>query len=270
MTDLQKPLPPIYFSIPLRGKSSSHNWQKVCLILQATLRSVASQSGKGVEVLIACHEKPDLGNLSHLPISFIQTDREKPTSSREQLNDKRHKKMLLAEEICRRGGGYMVLMDSDDLVSNKLVPHMRANHNERGFLLDTGYLYDVRRQRFRMVRNFSEMCGSCAVFYLQPSDLGEATDPKEDEAGWVYQIGDAPHMGFGAMAAKLGRPLDPVEFPAVIYVQNHGENHTMLGQKRGTLDTIKDKIHHIRNVALPSRRIPKHVKAEFSLRPDTY
>lgn len=240
------------------------------MILQATLRSIASQSGKGVETLIACHEKPDLGDLGHLPISFIQTEHEKPTTIKEQLHDKRHKKMLLAEEICRRGGGYMVLMDADDLVSNKLVPHMRANHNERGFLLDTGYLYNARRQRFRMIRNFSEKCGSCAVFYLRPSDVGEAADPKENEAGWVYQIGDAPHIGFATMAAKLGRPLEPVEFPAVIYVQNHGENHTMLGKKHGVFNTIKDKIHYSRNVALPSRRIPKHVKAEFSLRPDTY
>lgn len=250
---------PIFFAIPLRGASSSINWDNVCLILEDTLSSIEGQTSRDFEVLVACHEIPAFSKTFTFPIEFIQTDREKPTDRMEQLFDKRHKKMLLAEEICRRGGGYMVMLDSDDLVSNKLVSHIDSNRNDRGFSIDLGYVFDVAKRKLEPVSNFSKICGSCAVFYLEAGDA-DATD-----AGWVYQIGDAMHKDFSSMAATLGRPLEPINFPAVIYMRNHGENHTSIGDSTGTVARLKEKVHYILNTAVPGRRVSAEVQKEFSM-----
>lgn len=255
---------PIYFCIPLRGRSSSISWQKVCLILEATLTSVSRQTENRYEVLIACHEIPTLEKDFAFPISFLQTKREKPADRTAQLFDKRHKKMLLAEEVCRRGGGYMVMLDSDDLVSNRLASHILENHNERGFSINVGYTLDVGKRSLRQTSNFAQVCGSCAIFYLKSSDLAGG------DSGWAFQIGDAMHRDFAVMAAEMGRPLEPICFPAIIYMQNHGENHTSLGQGAGLVKSLKERVQSMMNSLLPDRRIPDSVRQEFGLNLGVY
>lgn len=252
-------MPRVYFCIPLRSKKSSKDWDKVCRLLQTTIKSIARQSGGSFEAIVACHDLPHLGEASSVPVSVIRTDREEPTDRMEQLFDKRHKKMMLAEEVYKRGGGYMVMLDADDLVSNKLVRHICENHNERGFLINTGYACDVKKRKIERVEKFSELCGSCAVFYL------DATDSDKARERWVYQIGDAMHRDFAKMSDLLGRRLEPIGFPAAMYMRNHGENHSSLGKKKKLASVIKEALHRFLNSALPSRRISKQVQQEFSL-----
>lgn len=250
--------PPIYFCIPLRGKATTQSWSRVCGLLEETLTSVFAQEDSEVEAIVACHDLPDTAFRGEPRVTFLQTDRAIPANPAEQMLDKSHKKIMAGEEVCRRGGGYMVILDADDLVSNRLASFIRATDNRRGYLFNVGYRFDARTRRIWRLEGFDEHCGSCAAFHVIPEDL-------LGTSGLIREIGQARHADFGDLAARVGRPLDPVPFPAVIYRENHGENHSAIGHRRSPFSGLRNQAHRLANTWIASRRVPGTVMSEFSL-----
>ena len=208
-----------FFGIPLRSRQASRNWRRVCALLDATLNSTLRQSNPDIEVIIACHELPTTRSRDSR-VTFLRAKHARPRDRLEQMFDKRSKKIMLAEEICRRGGGYLMLLDSDDLVSNRLAEFVMQQHNKRGYVVDQGYIYDARLRKLARVGDFDRVCGSSVIPYLSP---GDCHDPQFD---WREYVGDTWHAEFRARSADIGRALEPLPFPAVIYVANNGENHS--------------------------------------------
>lgn len=95
--------------------------------------------------------------------------------------------MMLVPEVCRRGGGYMMLLDSDDRVSNKLANYVLTDDNRCGYVLHQDYVYDAGRTSVERIDNFDARCGSSSVFYLEPQD-GTA-----HEFDWTFHIADTRH-----------------------------------------------------------------------------
>lgn len=141
--------------------------------------------------------------------------------------DKRSKKIMLAEEICRRGGGYLMLLDSDDLVSNRLAELVKLRHNKRGYFVNEGYVYDAQLRRLARAVEFDRVCGSSVILYLSSEDC------RNPQFNWRKYVGDTWHAEFRTKSREIGRPLEPLSFPAVIYVTNNGENHSV-GERRAS------------------------------------
>ncbi|MBP0651492.1 hypothetical protein J8J40_30970, partial [Mycobacterium tuberculosis] len=80
-------------------------------------------------------------------------------------------------------------------------------------------MLNIGRRVLNPVADFWRQCGSCAVFYLTPADLAEGENGLP--ARLTGQIG---HRGYPRVSAECGRPLEPLPFPAAVYVRNHGEN----------------------------------------------
>jgi hypothetical protein len=176
--------------------------------------------------------------------------------------DKRSKKMLLADEICRRGGGYLMLLDSDDLVSNRVAEFVKRRHNGRGYVVDQGYIYDARLRRLSLTSEFDRACGSSVILYLSSDDC------RDDDFGWREYVGDTWHAAFRARSEELGRPLEPLPFPAAIYVTNNGENHSV--GHRGALAALRATARVVRaragdSVGQGGHKVPRVVADEFGL-----
>ena len=208
-----------FFGIPLRSRQASRDWRRVCALLDATLNSTLRQLTPDVEVIIACHQLPTVHSRDRR-VTFLQAKHPKPRDRLEQMFDKRSKKIMLAEEICRRGGGYLMLLDSDDLVSNRLAEFVLQHDNERGYLVDHGFVYDAQLRQLAPVSDFDRVCGSSVIPYLSSADC---RDPR---FAWREYVGDTWHAEFRTTSANIGRTLDPLPFPAVVYVTNNGENHS--------------------------------------------
>ena len=153
-------------------------------------------------------------------MTFLQAEHPKPRDRLEQMFDKRSKKIMLAEEICRRGGGYLMLLDSDDLVSNRLAEFVLQHDNERGYVVDEGFIYDAQLRRLTPASDFDRVCGSSVIPYLGSADC------RDPQFAWREYVGDTWHADFRTTSANIGRTLDPLPFPAVVYVTNNGENHS--------------------------------------------
>ena len=119
-----------FFGIPLRSRQASRDWRRVCALLDATLNSTLHQLNRDIQVIIACHEVPTTRDRDSR-VTFLEATFSRPRDGLEQMYDKRSKKIMLAEEVCRRGGGYLMLLDSDDLVSNRLAEFVTQQHNQK-------------------------------------------------------------------------------------------------------------------------------------------
>ena len=77
------------FAIPLRSRTASQSWPRVEALLAGTLTSILAQTDPGFDVLIACHERPHLPQLSDPRIKVLSCEAPTPTTFKEQMLDKR-------------------------------------------------------------------------------------------------------------------------------------------------------------------------------------
>lgn len=253
--------PPIYFGMPLRSSVTANNWARVCTLLRDCLRSVAAQTEPDIRMLVACHERPELDGFNDPRLDFLDADNPRPTDVPSQMHDKGAKIRRVAEEICRRGGGYFVLMDADDLVSNRLAAHIRADDNQRGYVMETGYILNVARRKFEPVAPFWQHCGTCAVFHLTPADLDAGPD------GLIARLTPKrmSHHSYPGVSAACGRDLAPLPFPGAVYLRHHGENRSVQRRPGWKLTEFRNALYRIGTALIPPRPLDAALCAEFSI-----
>ena len=251
----------IYFGMPLKSRAVAKDWNRVSMLLDNTLRSIFAQTMPDIEVLIACHDEPVTSFDTHPRLHKLVIEEAGPGSddNEGQGRDKQIKIRRLIEEVCRRGGGYLVRMDADDLVSCRLAEFIHTTNNRRGYTLQSGYILNLGRRYFQYVDNFARHCGSCAVFYLTPEDLAFVP------GGMAESIFLTTHIGYEAMSKRLGRPMDAVPFPAMMYIRHHGENLSVRFRPWFSMTRLRNRLIAILRRFSPRLAIPAGVEAEFSV-----
>jgi hypothetical protein len=119
-------------------------------------------------------------------------------------------------------GGYLMFLDADDLVHRELVSYVLSQQHPHGYLLKYGYELNARTNTVRRVKNFDQICGSCAVLRFEPDDLPLTQDKSQD----IYFNQFRNHKLWSRVAADHNRPLAEIPFEAAMYVRNTGENYT--------------------------------------------
>ncbi|SFQ99984.1 glycosyltransferase family A protein [Poseidonocella sedimentorum] len=213
----------VTFVIPLVGRAVIADWEQVVARLRDTVESLLHQSDPRWQAIICCEDTPDLpwsDQLRHLP--YIKHD---------DGFDKWDKLRHLVDAACARGGpGYLMPFDADDLAHPDLVRDMLRGASPTGYLMTSGYLYDVSGRRLaraepRSLRRprqkaFWKLCGSCAAFPLLPGD--------PLHAAFLQGAVSYEHRMFEYLARLSGRPLAPEAEPRVTYMTNHGNNFSKL------------------------------------------
>ncbi len=49
---------------------------------------------------------------------------------------------MLLGAVRKLGGGYVMMLDADDLVSNRLVEYVLNDKDPHGYIVEVGYAYD--------------------------------------------------------------------------------------------------------------------------------
>lgn len=222
---LTRPLPRtkaplILWLVPLVGPKASADWGKACALLDETLASVMASGYENWALVLCCQERPP--NLPDDPrIHFLQAP---DLPLRKGVTDQSQKVRLMTAYAARtfRGVAYVSHLDADDLMHPDLPGWIAADSNGRGYLVDKGYMADFQSGRLvefgirEGQRPFWVQCGSCGYFAVDFS--GQAL------AGFYLRLIGKGHKSYAERCARLGRPLDPVPFPAMFYMVNHGDN----------------------------------------------
>ena len=246
---------PFVFAIPLRAKAIARDWGRVSHLLACTLDSILNQTDPNFCVALACHDVPDLPILADSRISILRTEAPLPRDLKEQMQDKQIKKRLALAHLHELGGGWFMPVDSDDLVSRRLVNHVRQTNPRFGFILDEGWEFDCVHQGLRPAPRFNRLCGTSGIFRFTLDDLPNRADQNEETLADAFKN----HTHWRETASTAGRPLDLLGFRGAIYTTNNQENHSILvgdvGWKR-----------RLTRIVSPLRRPSIAEVDEFSLR----
>jgi hypothetical protein len=146
------------FVVPIKPQSVSKDWQQDNRMLERTVRSICGQISDRFMLVIVHHEKPEI-NFQHpainylpfpLPSICIDQFEDKEVALRdygadyaEKMMDKSRKTLYGAQTAMERGCDYIMAVDSDDLVSNRLARYVCEHRGScvAGWRITKGYLY---------------------------------------------------------------------------------------------------------------------------------
>jgi hypothetical protein len=224
-----------FFGIPLRSQQSAKSWHNVSRLFEATLRSVLGQTDSDFRIIVACHQLPEIAAIDDPRVIAVEAPFPPPRSFPEQMVDKGLKRRLIGATLRGLGGGYLMAVDADDLVSNRLVSFVRTDADPNGYILKDGYEFDCARGLIRAAPRFNRLCGSSAIVKFEVEDLPIAADDQRP----CYFSRFSNHVFWEAVAAADSRRLKRLPFRGAIYMMNNGDNHSVqadnIGWKRRLL-----------------------------------
>jgi hypothetical protein len=212
------------FAIPVKSKVVSRDWKTVQRVVSRTLRSILNQSMNDFKVFVACHEIPDVPELTDPRVEVLRAQFDVPLYNAEFMIDKHRKRELIAARWHALGGGYMMSVDADDLVSNRLVEYISTQQPRRGFLVTKGYDFNEVSKKMNVAPRFYRICGTNCVINWQPDEL--PTQPFQRKYVLFRESITYGNVGTVEFFARRGEAFKPIPFPAVVYVRSHGDNAT--------------------------------------------
>ena len=254
---------PFFFCIPLQPKANANNWERVCAVLNQTLRSIQNQTNRDFTVFLAGQDRPDIASDIEIKVNWLQADWTVENANNEKLRDKRRKRIVLLRAVREAGGGYVMMLDADDLISNRLVDYVLTDRNPNGYIIEKGYAYDWGNGSIAPIpgawsKSFDSVCGSCSVIKYGVDDLPLPRGAEAEEGTRHLAMHLKQHSQWKHVMSDLGRPLAVVPFPAAVYVLNHSNNlHYSIKAMR------QDEVP----VRISKRRLPitPELSQEFSL-----
>ncbi|MEO9145212.1 MAG: hypothetical protein ABI237_06600 [Ginsengibacter sp.] len=266
----------IAFILPLKPKLQSNNWQKDCVLLEATIRSLLNQEEGSYKIFVVFSDDPQI-NISSDRLSFIQFPF--PFMNTSEINEAKNilpyfgndtvmlerrwdksRKIFYGCKMAKEAGcTYLMSVDADDLVSNKLTKYIEQRLKEKelpGFYIDKGFLYNYGNKRMiRIEKDMQNFNGSTHIiksdFVLIPDfENGKWMDYNLFTShGWIRQRLKDTH----------GIELEAIPFPAIIYVA-HGGNISNVSRLN-----FMEKLKHFIKLILRSRKVDETIKKEFSI-----
>ncbi len=219
-----------HYAVPLRAKQTSNNWEEVCQLLEATIKSIAAGGGD-YQIVVACHDTPVFSSgYQNERVSFIKVWHPVPTDKSGYMADKSSKKNVARRKILEtaKPGDYFMFIDADDLVSKDFSRQIEAmfsrNPDADDITLYTGYVLDAGRDKVSYLDGVSKVfyknCGSCFISKLDERDCAGL----EEKDTFLFSLKD--HTKFPDSSLAFGRSVMAMKTPVVCYIMNHGSNDT--------------------------------------------
>jgi len=264
------------FILPFKPKSQSKNWEKDCALLKASILSLLEQNSDEFFVYVVYSDHPQIQITStrlqfiHFPFDFVSQDKIPEVEDiRVHFNhdmvmlerrwDKSRKIFYGCKQALQDGCDYLMAVDSDDLISNKLAEYVQNQIAEEavpGFYIGKGYLYRPGNKRMIFInegmQNFN---GSTHILHKDLITIPDFVTGKWMDFNLFTSHGWIRHR----LKESRGVDLQPIPFPAVIYMA-HGGNISKIGE-RNLKKNIKDWVKRI----LRGKSINNELMREYNL-----
>ena len=225
------------FGIALRPRRRARNWERILDNLQETLRSILNQLDRNFEVFIATEDEIDLPEIANPKIKLLNvrppaTLLGTETNYASSHQDIYFRRKAITEAAKSSGGRYLMHVDADDLISNRLVSKVRRMPDAAGYAIVTGWVMDFRTRNVHPCphknlydyndgfydNGFDTICGSTLIFSLKDNGF----EPKP----WPLAAIVLGHHIVRKTLAQSHNPILAIDDPLVIYVLNTGENNS--------------------------------------------
>ncbi len=227
---------------------------------EAAVQSAYRQTEKDIRILLVCHESPELKERYDSRLEIINVDFPvPPQDAKLTMTDKWRK---LAAGMVRAGKlkpDFVMIMDADDLVSNRIGAWAKEHPNSNGGVIRRGYVYCPGSRWIERKDDYN--CGTNAIVSARLIQFPSDTSEESFQACSVLRWG---HMTIESELAKAGTPLEVLPFRAGIYTIAHGDNHAVQWADygpRGYYVNLKSLIRH----PLRMRPCTAGVRREFAM-----
>jgi hypothetical protein len=258
------------FIIPLKSKIVSTDWTVTCGLLDQTLKSLKNQTSQDFVVIVVGHEKPDLSiewnqqyQFASSPFTLASLKIKPGTEIHSYLDinyntDKLQKLAVGLQILALACPDYYMMLDADDILHKEFVSYVGNTKAANGYIARLGYEYYLKQRKLIASENLHKICGSTTVIHhshmLVPQTL--------DEAGVGSMIwSKISHADMEDVFLRSGTPLQPMPFPSVLYVLNHGQNASNEFRRK-----TKHYLRTTLKIILKGRRIPARIAQDFGLR----
>lgn len=251
----------LIFLIPLLPRLHSHNWAKVSENLDRTLASVLGSGDRNVRAIVIHHEAPESKFRFDDRVTFLLSQAPPKDSYRAGSADKYRKRREGAAYARAKKWtpGFFFNLDADDLVSNRLIPFLRAQSFLDCVSIEKGFILDTATGTARVRDRFYTICGSSFG-----SSFGSADLPSDhsDSGSLFTKIMSGPHQKIIERANQMSRFATSPGFPGILYITNHTES--LRNRKTDRLRTNRSSV--------PSGPGPElqSLRAEFGLKKEIY
>ncbi len=219
----------LYFIIPLKGKDVSRNWDDTLRLLKETIQSITAQTNRDFRVIVACHDSPnirvpsDFVDFCTVPFPALTSDVWEKTPERRlfDMHSDKGRKLIFGLEIARKKkADYVMFVDADDLISNRICETIHRNFGIFGYELYHGYRMDESNPLWLYRRSqFSQECGTSHIIATNHAPFPEKVDYNLDLED--YFIRRYVNHAYVASSMKLlSKPLKRLPFYGAIYKFN--------------------------------------------------
>lgn len=249
----------VTFFVPIFERRRAPNWDIVEANLLRTVEAVRRQTDNRWRLVVCSQDRPEQTDFDD-QVQFLRY----PVSHAGK-SDKTHKLRFTARYLARnaRRDGYAFFLDGDDIPHPSLVQYILEDNNGQGYYLPQGYCFDAASRTLLAPLNtdgdehtFAWLCGSSHAVRF---------DTRYDASQTVHISLRGDHMKARQnLKERVGLNLQPVPFPAMIYIVNHGSSDQDIlsrqdGRKRAT-DGLR---------AIPNEEVQARLR-EFALNSDSF
>lgn len=242
----------LVFVIPLKSKEVCQSWQRVSKLLERTLKSVCNQTSPEFQVIVVCHQQPDI-QFTHPNITYIEMDYPIPHHKNrivKGLTDKGRKVLKGLVYAKKFNPSHTMLVDADDCVSKNLAAFVNRNLNANGWYFNKGYKY-LDGDEFVYIKRsrFYTLSGTANIINYKLLDLPE--NPEYNRGYGYYKL-HLNHQKVKSVMKEKGFTLQPLPFIGSIYILGTGDNMS------GNEDILRFNWFN-------RKRLTKEMREEFSL-----
>jgi hypothetical protein len=216
------------FAVPLIAKKRAPDWDRVLTDLRMTVTSLLNQTDPHFRILIGTNDdiKGTLPRDRRVKTIKIEEGPGLTEGSRQQRghHDAGHKKSVLTGHGARHGARFIMYVDADDLISNRLVDIVRSNDHPSGYILRRGFVMNCRTglvlscpcDHITGVEGFDGFCGSSIILTYPATS--------EDDPYWHLKIMSEGHHKARSAFIRSGSPALDLHEELAIYRLNTGVN----------------------------------------------
>jgi hypothetical protein len=244
----------IGFIVPIKPKAVSKNWDQDNRLLERTVRSICAQTSQHFKLVIVYNDFPDI-MFEHPAIEFLHYSF--PPVKAEQFEDLDYvltyysreyaeKMMDKGKKIhygCKKaielGCSYMMGVDSDDLVSNRLAAFVqqKGGPDKAGWRIKKGFIYEEGSNLLVKKMDIQNINGGTHIIR---KDLIIIPDFSSN-LYWNYNLFEAHGYTYQRLKDFHQAVLDDYPFFGIIYIvhQSNYSNILQLTQKRSFKNLVK-------------------------------
>jgi hypothetical protein len=263
----------IGFIVPITPKEYSKDWHLANLLLERTVRSICNQTSRDFKLIIVYTDKPEIrfidDNIHYIPYPFPEISISQiedfdfmsqwfTVEYAERMMDKSRKITCGCKVAKELGCEYLMAIDSDDMISNKIADFVNENStsNLAGWRVWNGYLY---KESSRFVVKNTQIWAMNGSTHILRADLVAIPDFETDFKLFSYNVFQQHPYTYQRIIDFHNEKLLDLPFSGTVYLI-HANNYSQVGKILSA-----NKIKQFIKLLLRGKFLNKKIKQEFGI-----